>query len=68
MKLAEIASVLNLRLENAFPDTEIAGVSGIEQAGPGHLTFVSNPKYARERMRAHGDRTLVRLEKDASPL
>jgi UDP-3-O-[3-hydroxymyristoyl] glucosamine N-acyltransferase len=45
MKLAEIASALNARLENGSPDTEITGLNGIEQAGPGELTFVSNPKY-----------------------
>jgi len=45
MKLADIAKALNARLENASPETEITGVSGIEQAGPGQLTFVSNPKY-----------------------
>jgi UDP-3-O-[3-hydroxymyristoyl] glucosamine N-acyltransferase len=27
-------------------DTDITGVMGIENAGAGHLTFVSNPKYA----------------------
>ena len=46
MKLSAIASTLNLRLENASPDTEITGLNGIEQARPGELTFVSNPKYA----------------------
>jgi UDP-3-O-[3-hydroxymyristoyl] glucosamine N-acyltransferase len=46
MKLSEIASRLGLRLENGSPDTEISGVAGIETAGPGQLTFVSNPKYA----------------------
>ncbi len=45
MKLAEIASALDARLENGLPDTEITGLNGIEQAGPGELTFVSNPKY-----------------------
>ena len=45
MKLSAIASALNLRLENGSPDTEITGLNGIEQAGPGELTFVSNPKY-----------------------
>lgn len=45
MKLADIAAALNARVENASPDTEITGVAGIEQAGEGHLTFVSNPKY-----------------------
>jgi UDP-3-O-[3-hydroxymyristoyl] glucosamine N-acyltransferase len=46
MKLSHIASVLNVRLENESTDTEITGLNGIEQAGPGELTFVSNPKYA----------------------
>jgi len=46
MKLAEIASALHARLENGSPDFEITGLNGIEQAGPGELTFVSNPKYA----------------------
>lgn len=46
MKLAQIASLLELRLENGSPQTEITGVVGIEEAGPGQLTFVANPKYA----------------------
>ena len=46
MKLSAIASALDVRLENGSPDTEIRGLNGIEQAGPGDLTFVSNPKYA----------------------
>jgi len=46
MKLAQIASALDARLENGSPDTEITGLNGIEQAVPGELTFVSNPKYA----------------------
>lgn len=46
MKLIAIASALNARLENGSADIDITGVAGIEQAGPGQLTFVSNPKYA----------------------
>jgi UDP-3-O-[3-hydroxymyristoyl] glucosamine N-acyltransferase len=46
MKLSAIAAALALRLENGSADTEIHGLNGIEQAGPGDLTFVSNPKYA----------------------
>lgn len=45
MKLAQIASTLGARLENGSPDTEITGVAGIEDAGPGQITFVANPKY-----------------------
>src|SRR5437762_12339575 len=46
MKLADIASTLNSRLENGSPDLEITGVAGIEDAGAGHITFLANPKYA----------------------
>src|SRR5215472_10988361 len=46
MKLAQIASALNLRLENGSGETEITGVAGIEEARPGELTFVANPKYS----------------------
>ncbi len=45
MKLSDIATALDARLDNASPETEITGVAGIEHAGPGQLTFVSNPKY-----------------------
>lgn len=46
MKLSEIASALGVRLENGSPDAEITGVAGIEEARPGQLTFVANPRYA----------------------
>lgn len=46
MKLSTIAAALEVRLENGSPETEISGLNGIAQAGPGELTFVSNPKYA----------------------
>jgi UDP-3-O-[3-hydroxymyristoyl] glucosamine N-acyltransferase len=46
MKLAQIASALNARLENGAPGTEITGLNGIEQAGPKEITFVANPRYA----------------------
>jgi UDP-3-O-[3-hydroxymyristoyl] glucosamine N-acyltransferase len=45
MKLAQISEALGTKLDNASPNTEITGVSGIEHAAPGQLTFVSNPKY-----------------------
>lgn len=46
MKLSAIASALQVRLENGSPDLEITGLNRIEQAAPGDLTFVSNPKYS----------------------
>jgi UDP-3-O-[3-hydroxymyristoyl] glucosamine N-acyltransferase len=44
MKLSQIAKSLGARMEGA--DAEITGVAGIEEAGPGQITFVANPKYA----------------------
>jgi len=46
MRLREIASALGARLENGSPETIVTGVAGIEQAGPGQITFLANPKYA----------------------
>ncbi len=45
MKLREIAARLGCRLEGDG-ELEISGVAGMEQAGPGSLTFLANPKYA----------------------
>ncbi|MDP9263474.1 MAG: UDP-3-O-(3-hydroxymyristoyl)glucosamine N-acyltransferase [Acidobacteriota bacterium] len=47
MKLSEIAAALGARLEGNGA-LEITGVAGIEEAGPGQLTFVANPKYAAD--------------------
>lgn len=44
MKLAEIAKRLDCHLEGDG-NVEITGVAGIEEAGPGQITFLSNPKY-----------------------
>ena len=45
MKLQQIAAALGCRVEGDG-EIEIVGVLGMEQAGPGHLTFLANPKYA----------------------
>ena len=45
MKLIEIATVLDLKLENGSPDIDISGVRGIDEACEGDLTFIANPRY-----------------------
>lgn len=45
MLSAELAGRLGAELRGD-PDLEITGVAGIEEAGPGQVTFVANPKYA----------------------
>lgn len=47
MKLHELAAVLGCRLEGDG-EVEITGVRGMEQAGPGELTFLANPKYVHK--------------------
>jgi len=62
MKLAQIASALSARLDNGSPDIEITGVAGIEEAGPGQLTFVANPKYAAAAHRTKASAVIVSEE------
>src|SRR3954464_2557822 len=59
MKLSDICEALGTRLENGSPDTEISGVSGIETAGAGQLTFVSNPKYSGAAKTTHASAIIV---------
>lgn len=59
MKLSQIASALDARLENGSPDTEIKGVAGIEEAGVGQLTFVANPKYAAAARKTRASAVIV---------
>jgi UDP-3-O-[3-hydroxymyristoyl] glucosamine N-acyltransferase len=59
MKLADIAIAIGARLENASPDIEITGVSGIEHATPGQLTFLHNPKYAAAAKTTHASAVII---------
>ncbi len=45
MKLDELAAALGCRLEGEG-SLEIAGVAGLDDAGPDQVTFLSNPKYS----------------------
>lgn len=46
MKLSEVAERLGADLDGPAGEVEIHGVAGIEDAGPGQITFVANPRYA----------------------
>ncbi|MDQ2925336.1 MAG: UDP-3-O-(3-hydroxymyristoyl)glucosamine N-acyltransferase [Acidobacteriota bacterium] len=46
MNLNEMAERLGAALAGGDGETEVMGVAGIEEAGPGEVTFVANPKYA----------------------
>jgi UDP-3-O-[3-hydroxymyristoyl] glucosamine N-acyltransferase len=45
MKLSELAAALNCSIEGDA-GVEITGVRGIDDAGPGHITFLANPQYS----------------------
>ena len=59
MKLRELAERLACRLEGDG-EIEIVRVSGIEDAGPGDLTFVANPKYLSALSTTRASAVLVR--------
>src|SRR5258708_8962565 len=67
MKLSAIASALHARLENGSPDTEITGLNGIERAGPGELSFVSNPKYGAAARSTNASAVIVGAHFSALP-
>lgn len=67
MKLAQIASHIDARIENGSPEMEITGVAGIEEAASGQLTFVSNPKYAAAAKRTKASVVIVAEDFTAIP-
>ena len=49
MRLSELAALVGGRLEGAVsPDAEITGVSSLHDALPGDVSFLANPKYAKQ--------------------
>lgn len=66
MKLAEIAAALGCTVERGG-ETEITGVAGLEQAGPGQLTFLANSRYAPKIRDTRASAILVREPLAASP-
>jgi UDP-3-O-[3-hydroxymyristoyl] glucosamine N-acyltransferase len=58
MKLGELASRLGAELRGD-PEQEVAGVKGIEEAGPAEITFVANLRYAALARRTHAAAVLV---------
>jgi len=65
MKLAEIAERLECHLEGD-PSIEIKRVVGLEEAGPGDLTFLSNPRYQHKLKTTKASAVII--SKEAPPL
>ena len=66
MKLKEIAERLGSRLEGDG-EIEIKKVAAIEDAGPGDLTFFTNPKYARELKKTAASAVILSEKAEAAP-
>src|ERR1051326_4432387 len=45
MKLAELADLTRAQYLASDGDIEITGAAGLDQAEPGQVTFLSNPRY-----------------------
>ena len=45
MRLTELASLTNAKIEGAAGDIEINGAAGLDEAEAGHVTFLANPRY-----------------------
>lgn len=65
MKLREIAERLQCRLEGDG-DVEIQRVAGIEQAQPGDLSFIANPKYQSQITTTRAAAVIVSTDMDAT--
>ncbi len=66
MTLRELAERLGCRLEGDG-DVEIVRVAGIDQAGPGDITFLANPKYASAAASTRASALIARSDVPAAP-
>jgi UDP-3-O-[3-hydroxymyristoyl] glucosamine N-acyltransferase len=66
VRLQEIAERLGCRLEGDG-SIEITGVAALEAAGPGHLSFFTNPRYVRELRQTRASAVIAGDRADGAP-
>jgi UDP-3-O-[3-hydroxymyristoyl] glucosamine N-acyltransferase len=66
VKLRELAERLSCRLDGD-PDAEIVRVAGIQDARPGDLTFLANPKYEAAMALTRASAIILRDDAPAAP-
>ena len=66
MKLRELAGRLACRLDGDG-DVEIVRVAGIQEAGPGDVTFLANPKYEKTLKDTRASAVILREDSPAAP-
>jgi UDP-3-O-[3-hydroxymyristoyl] glucosamine N-acyltransferase len=67
LRLKEIADRLGCRLESGDGEIEIARLSGLDSAGPGDLTFFTNPKYVAELRSTRASAVILGDAAEAAP-
>jgi len=67
MKLSTIAERLECKVAGD-PDLEITGVAGLDEARPGELTFLSNPRYSDRLKTTQASAILLAKEDPSLPL
>jgi UDP-3-O-[3-hydroxymyristoyl] glucosamine N-acyltransferase len=67
MRLAELAARLDCELEGDG-DIEITGVGTIENAEPGEVTFIANPRYARYLARTKASAVIMAIDGPSAPV
>src|SRR4029077_18437298 len=66
LKLRDLAQQLDCRLEASTGDIEIVRVASLEQAQPGDLTFLANPRYHTQLVGTRASAVILSLT-DTSP-
>ncbi len=62
MRLYALAELVGAVLEEGGPDLEITGVSSLQEARPGDLTFFGNPRYLNALRKSMASAVIVPLE------
>jgi UDP-3-O-[3-hydroxymyristoyl] glucosamine N-acyltransferase len=66
VKLRDLADRLGCRLDGSG-DIDITAVAGIQDAGPGDLTFLANPKYEKSLRLTRASAVILRDDAPAAP-
>jgi UDP-3-O-[3-hydroxymyristoyl] glucosamine N-acyltransferase len=66
LKLSDLAQRLDCRLEGSAADIEITRLASLEQAQPGDLTFLANPRYHAQLAGTRASAVILSLEDPSS--
>jgi UDP-3-O-[3-hydroxymyristoyl] glucosamine N-acyltransferase len=67
MKLSELAQVSRAEIDGVFEDIEISGAAGLDEAEPGQVTFLANPRYTPKVKTTRASAIFVRKDATVGP-